>query len=259
MIDATRRLFRQPRIVMPRPNLNPLRRLVGRSASTTLDWLCPPACVLCDTPGAMLCDACRTDATAGVDPACPRCAIPLPRAASLCGRCLKRSPAFDRTWAAALYTAPFTQLVRGLKYGATLAYAPLLADLLLARATAADEDFDRILPVPLSRERMGERGFNQSIEIARVLAQRLDLPLDTRSVLRILDTSPQASLALAARRRNLRGAFSVVDGSRQDLVGSHVAIVDDVMTTGATLDELARTLKRAGVARVTNLVVARTP
>ena len=261
MVDAVSGRGRQPRRVKFRPTLHLLHRLVGRSASASLDWLCPPACVLCDAPGAMLCEACRSDATAGVDPACARCAIPLSRGPSLCGRCLKRSPAFDRTRAAALYTAPFTQLVRGLKYGATLAYAPLLADLLHARVRSADgaDDFDCVLPVPLSRARMAERGFNQSIEIARVLARRLDVPLDTRSVLRILDTSPQASLAFVARRRNLRGAFSVVDGCRQDLVGSHVAIVDDVMTTGATLDELARTLKRAGVARVTNLVVARTP
>ena len=261
MVDAQGGRIRQARRVTPRPILDPLRRLVGRSASAGLDWLCPPACVLCDAPGRVLCAACRRDATSGVERACPCCALPLSRGGSLCGRCLKRSPAFDRTWAAALYTAPFTQLVRALKYGATLAYAPVLADLLHARVLSVDDagDFDRVLPVPLSRERMAERGFNQSIEIARVLARRLDLPLDTRSVLRILDTSPQASLAFAARRRNLRGAFSVVDGCRQDLVGSHVAIVDDVMTTGATLDELARTLKRAGVARVTNLVVARTP
>lgn len=245
------------------PVLDAIGRFALRRATDALDWVCPPSCALCDAPGATLCAACRTDATARVEHACPRCAIPLPPQVRmpLCGRCLRRRPAFDRTLAAALYEAPFTRLIHGLKYGATLAYAPLLADLLHARVgTASDPPIcDVVLPVPLSRRRIAERGFNQSIEVGRILARRLGRPLDTRSVLRIVDTSPQAALPFDARRRNIRGAFSVVDGCRHTLVGSHVAIVDDVMTTGATLDELARTLKRAGVATVTCLVVARTP
>jgi len=246
-----------------RPIVDPLARLATRCATSALDWLCPPACVLCTALGAMLCKACRVDATARVAHACPRCAIALPAQARMpvCGRCQRRRPAFDRTLAAAWYAPPFDRLIQGLKYGATLAYAPLLADLLHGRVITADipHFFDVVLPVPLSRGRMAERGFNQSIEIGRILADRLDRPLDTRSVLRIVDTSPQAALPFDARRRNIRGAFSVIDGCRHTLVGSHVAIVDDVMTTGATLDELARTLKRAGVAAVTCLVVARTP
>lgn len=241
----------------------PLRAVAERCAVAALDWLCPPACALCAAPGAPLCAACRSDATARIRSACPRCAIPLPprQPMPLCGRCLKRPPGFDRTLAAALYEAPFTRLIHGLKYGATLAYAPMLADLLHDRVVATIDEIriDVVLPVPLSRRRMAERGFNQSIEIARRLARRLDRPLDVRSVLRVVDTAPQAALPFDARRRNIRGAFSVVDGCRHTLVGSHVAIVDDVMTTGATLDELARTLKRAGVASVSCLIVARTP
>ena len=248
---------------MTDPSLLMARRFAGRAGSAALDYLFPHACVLCNARGAPLCAACRTDATARVECGCPRCAIPLrpqPRM-PLCGRCLRRLPAFDRTLAAAVYEAPFTHLIRGLKYGATLAYAPLLADLLHARVAAAHEpiDFDLILPVPLSRQRMALRGFNQSIEIGRILAKRLGKPLEVESVLRIHDTSPQASLPFDARRRNIRGAFTVIDERKKALAGSHVAIVDDVMTTGATLDELARTLKRAGVATVTSLVVARTP
>ena len=238
----------------------PRRPLPVRAGGALLDWLWPPSCALCGAAGRDLCDACRDDAVSGCTPGCPRCAIPLTVATHVpCGRCLARLPAFDATFAAALYEAPFDQLLRGLKYGATLAHAPLLADLLHARIAGRLEPIDRLLPVPLSRERMATRGFNQSIEIARRLARRLELPVDLHSVLRVHDTAPQAALPFDARRRNIRGAFAVVDARRAALAGARIALVDDVMTTGATLDELARTLKRAGVERVVNLVVARTP
>ncbi len=198
-----------------------------------------------------------------MDPAtgCRCCALPLHRSgqARLCGRCLKRRPAFDTTVSAAIYEAPFDQLVRGLKYGATLAYAPLFAEmlhrLLIARAL---DDFDLLMPIPLSRERLAIRGFNQTVEIARPLARRLGKPFDASTVLRVGHTVPQAALRFDARRRNVRGVFAVVDGRRHRLVGKRIAVVDDVMTTGATLDEFAKTLKRAGATTVVNLVVART-
>jgi ComF family protein len=227
-----------------------------------LDWLCPQACVLCNVAGQMLCAACERDARIDPSAACVRCAIPLPPYVQmkLCGRCLRRPPAFDRTIAAALYDAPFDQLVRGLKYGATLAYAPLFARLLHSRiADAVLPDVDVVLPVPLSRARMATRGFNQAIEIARPLALRLGKPLDIESVLRITDTAPQASLPFDARRRNVRGAFAVIDARRERIIGRRIGVVDDVMTTGATLEELAKTLKRVGAVAVVNLVVARTP
>ncbi len=253
------------RLRWPRRTVALSAGLATRYGALVLDGLFPATCLLCNAAGAPLCDSCRDDATGRARHACPCCAIPLPvdAHARRCGRCLRRAPAFDRTFAAATYEAPFAQLVRGFKYGAALAYAPLFADLLHARITALDpaivDDIDLLLPVPLAHERMASRGFNQSIEIARLLARRIGKPLDTRSVLRIHDTSPQAALPFEARRRNIRGAFCVVDARRADLTGRRVAVVDDVMTTGATLDELARTLKRAGVTSVSNCVVARTP
>jgi ComF family protein len=192
----------------------------------------------------MLCAACESDARIDLSAACARCAIPLPGdvRVKLCGRCLRRPPAFDKTIAAALYDAP------------------LFARLLHNRITdAVLADVDVVLPVPLSRGRMATRGFNQAIEIARPLAQRLGRPLDTESVLRIADTAPQASLPFDARRRNVRGAFAVIDARRERIIGRRIGVVDDVMTTGATLEELAKTLKRAGAVAVVNLVVARTP
>jgi len=237
----------------------PAARRWGRHV---LDRVSPEACALCGASGAPLCAPCLADAEAGLGSGCARCAIPLPAAGpgALCGRCLKRAPAYAQTIAGALFDAPFDQLVRGLKYGATLAHAPLFAALLHRRMrTTAAASPDVLIPVPLSRARMAARGFNQAIEIARPLSRRLDRQLLLDTVLRVVDTAPQASLPFDARRRNVRGAFAIVDARRERIAGRRVGVVDDVMTTGATLDELARTLRRAGAAAVINLIVARTP
>jgi ComF family protein len=230
--------------------------------TSALDWLCPQQCALCEEPGNLLCAACLADASMDPTTGCRCCALPLDRSGQAlpCGRCLKRRPAFDTTVAAASYEAPFDRLVLGLKYGATLAYAPLFAGMLHRLLIARDlDEFDLLMPIPLSRDRLALRGFNQTVEIARPLARRLGKPLDTGAVLRIGRTVPQAALRFDARRRNVRGAFAVVDAHRHRLAGKRIAVVDDVMTTGATLDEFARTLKRAGATAVINLVIARTP
>ena len=261
--SATRADPVMPLATLERPGERGARRgsVMAGWPDRLLDALGALCCVLCNATGAMLCDACRSDAALDGNDACRRCALPLSRGAAatrLCGRCLRKSPAYDATHAFALYAAPFDQLVRGLKYRATLAYAPLLASLLVT-CLPPEPPFDALLPVPLSRARMAERGFNQSIEVARALSRLTRIPLWTDGVLRIVDTLPQASLPFDERRSNLRGAFAVVDTHRDRIAGRRIAVVDDVMTTGATLDELAHTLKRAGAATVTNLVVARTP
>jgi ComF family protein len=226
--------------------------------SRLVDVLYPSRCALCMAPGTPLCEACRADSALPA-PTCALCAIPLAHAVAgaRCGRCLRRSPRYDATVAAALYAAPFDQLLRRFKYGAALAYAPLFADLLAPQCGRLA--LDAVVPLPLSRERTAARGFNQAVEIARPLARRLGVPLVTDAVLRIVDTAPQAGLRFDERRRNVRRAFCTVDAAARRLAGRTIGVVDDVMTTGATLDEFARTLKRAGVARIVNLVVARTP
>ena len=210
-----------------------------------------------------LCKPCRDDAIATLSVACSQCAIPLRShdAGRICGACLRRAPAFDATIAAAAYDAPFDSLVRALKYRAELSLAPLLAELIAARISKmkADKAIDVLIPVPLSRERLGARGFNQALELARPLARKVGMAIDAASVLRIRDTLPQAALPYDERRKNMRDAFAVRDARRAGLQGLCVGVVDDVMTTGATLNEFAATLKRAGAARVVNLVVARTP
>jgi ComF family protein len=141
--------------------------------------------------------------------------------------------------------------VQAYKYGRDLALAPLFAR---ALARHVDRDADALVAMPLSATRLRERGFNQAHEIARHLGRAIDVPVLANACRKVADTPPQAGLTLAQRVRNVRRAF-VCDA---DFTGQHVAIVDDVMTTGATLNELARVLKRAGAARVSGWVVART-
>jgi ComF family protein len=196
----------------------------------------------------LLCEACREDLPRLGDELCPRCALPSPGAA-VCGRCLSEPPAYDATTAALAYDFPADTLVQALKFRGELALAPLLGSLLSARIQSWS--VDRVIPVPLSTARLRDRGYNQAVEIARHLARgKLDIDVCVRHA----DAVAQTELPWDERRRNVRGAF----GCRRALTGATVAVVDDVMTTGATLDELALTLKRAGAARVVNWVVART-
>lgn len=170
---------------------------------------------------------------------------------TLCGRCLSSPPGYDRTIALWAYSFPADRLVHALKYHARLQLAGWLARQLARRVNTWP---DLIIPVPLHPSRVVERGFNQAHEIARALSQSTAVPLLASGVRRLRPTPAQAGLAPKARARNVRGAFRC----ELALHGRTVALVDDVMTTGATLDELARVLKRAGAARVTNCVVART-
>jgi ComF family protein len=223
-----------------------LRRLAQR--------LLPHACLLCgsDAGGERLCAGCRGDLPWHRMPQCPQCAMPTADG-QLCGACLKRPPAFVRTRAALTYRFPADQLIQRLKYNGRLAAAPVLGDI-LAEGVGDVPPPDLLVPMPLHPARIRERGFNHAGEIARRLAHALDLPLATGVCRRVRDTPPQVALAYDARRRNVRGAFAC----NGDVAGKRVAIVDDVMTTGTSLDELAKTLLKAGAAEVEAWVVART-
>jgi ComF family protein len=153
------------------------------------------------------------------------------------------------------YTLPLAGLVQALKFGHRLELAPILGALLAQRACDLGEPRPLLTAVPLAFERLAERGFNQALEIGQATARRLGAQFDRDVLVRVRHAPAQASLRLEARRRNIRGAYVV----RRDVRGRHVAVVDDVMTSGSTLDEVARMLKAAGARRVTNLVVARTP
>jgi ComF family protein len=208
-------------------------------------------CLLCGAESGpeLLCPACIGELPA-LPESCPRCALPSP-AAAVCGSCLNRPPHFDATLALWRYEFPCDGLVQALKYRARLALAGFFARSLASRPLPA---VDVILPMPLHPKRIAERGFNQALEIARALARHRGRPIAPRGVLRVKDTLPQTDLPYEERAKNVHGAFLC----KLDLSGASVAVLDDVMTTGATLNELARALKRAGATRIENLVIART-
>ncbi|MCS7101215.1 MAG: ComF family protein [Burkholderiaceae bacterium] len=214
-------------------------------------------CLICATAPttAVVCAACRRDFLPRARPRCPRCALPLPQPAPACGRCLREDPPFDATIALGDYAPPLDGVVVALKFGHRLALARALGRLLAQRARALRGSGATVTAVPLAFERQAERGFNQALEVARTVAAQLALPLAGDLLLRVRHAPPQEGLTLEQRRCNVRGAFA----AGGDCSGRHVLVVDDVMTSGATLAEVARTLKAAGAARVTNLVVARTP
>jgi ComF family protein len=230
---------------------------------TLLHTLLPSSCVLCGALGREpVCPACSQAYAHDVHSRCPCCANPVGNQDALrrCGACLADAPAFDATIAACGYAAPVDGLVLQLKFGARLALAPWMAGrlrgVLPARGEAALPDL--LCPVPLGPRRLVERGYNQALEMARPLSAALGIPLAPRLLERRIETAAQSGVAPGERRRNVRGAFAVADG-QMALEGRHVGVVDDVMTSGHTLDEIAGVLKRAGAARVTNLVFARTP
>jgi ComF family protein len=173
----------------------------------------------------------------------------------LCGACLKRSPGFDAATALLHYRAPADYLIQRLKFSGELAVAPLLADMLAEKIAARSPPLpDYLIPVPLHRERLQERGFNQATELARRLGWRLAVPVEHRLCHRTRHTRPQSLTPIGLRRRNLRGAFSMTG---ELPTAAQVAIVDDVMTTGYTAEELAQVLRRAGAARIEVWIVAR--
>jgi ComF family protein len=228
--------------------------MLATAARRLADLLFGGSCYLC-RGGAqrMLCAACDADLPRLGAALCPRCALDSPGGA-LCGRCLAQAPHYDATVAALAYRFPADVLVQALKFRSELALAPLLARLLLERVARA-EPVQFVVPVPLARERLAERGFNQALEIARHVARATGARLAPDLCERVRDTRAQIDLPLEDRARNVRGAFRCAGL----VAGATVAVIDDVMTTGATLDAVARAFKDAGAARVVNWVVARTP
>lgn len=210
--------------------------------------LYPPLCPLCGQRGSAehgLCKGCLNTLPRN-RACCEQCAAPLPHAQARCGRCSRRPPPFSRSVIPFRYEAPFDFLIQQLKFHQRLDLAPTLG-MLLADAVKAQPDPKPalLLPVPMHRLRLRERGYNQALELARVLSAELAIPVDWKRCRRIRHTLPQTRLQGRERRRNMRGAFGISTS-----VPRHVAIVDDVVTTGATVSELARLLRRAGAERV---------
>jgi ComF family protein len=212
----------------------------------------PQDCLLCGaTSGEMLlCPDCRNELPRLPADRCPVCADLSPGGAT-CGACLSTPPHFDATNAIFRYGFPIDKLIHTFKYQSRTTTADFLAGAML---NGPRPEGDLIVPLPLFPARLAERGFNQSVEIARPLARNLRLRMELDGCIRSRNTAPQAMLPWKERRKNIRHAFEC----NVDLTGKSVIVVDDVMTTGATLDEFARTLKAHGAVRVSNWVIART-
>lgn len=189
---------------------------------------------------------------------CLRCAMPMAAETPICGACLRQPPSVERTIVALHYRAPWDGLIAGFKFHRRPGLAGLLAERLHAAVIAQRPPGDCIiLPVPLAEARLRERGYNQAWEVARQLARRLHLPADAQTLLRLQNTPHQVGLPRQQRLANVAQAFAVDPLRRTRVAGRHVAVVDDVMTTGATIEGAARTLLQAGAASVQAWVVAR--
>lgn len=223
-------------------------------------------CVLCGSdaqiPSVDLCLGCMGDLRRN-ESACISCAEPLSgdvsnadRLGLRCGGCLRRPPHFDTAWSPFLYDYPLDHLIRGLKYRGNVAYGRLLGHLFARELQARRTDPlpQLLIPVPLAYRRFRHRGYNQAIELGRSIERQLPVPLCTDVIERSRETAEQAGLTRPARRRNIKGAFAML----RSIDAEHIAILDDVITTGSTVNEIARVLKRAGVKRIEVWAIART-
>jgi ComF family protein len=243
------------------PNvLRQVYSLLDRVAAALL----PPRCLLCGTSGSTrardLCDGCEADLP-WIEVACRRCGVPIPSAIGVdlapgCPQCHGHAQPHRCCHAALHYEFPANELVAALKYKGALAHArvlgTLLAESLLRHRLCRDVDL--LVPMPLHTTRLMARGFNQSLEIARFTAGRLDVAVDGRALRRLRTTVPQVGLTRAARADNVRGAFAA---EQARVVGRRVALIDDVVTTGATSEAAAHALLEAGATTIDVWCVAR--
>ena len=220
-------------------------------------------CLLCDQRSDTrhaLCSPCETELP-WLGAQCQICALPLPAQGLICGACLKKPPPFDHVEVPWRYAFPLDSLITRFKHHAKWPLGRLLGELLSHHLQHAFENgLPRpalLVPVPLGKRRLRQRGFNQAGMLATWLGASLNLPVDAHLLRRERETGAQQDLDAAARQRNLRQAFALTEPER--IRGLHLALVDDVLTTGATADSLARLLKKAGAARVDVYCLARTP
>lgn len=233
--------------------------LPGSPRRWRLPW--PGLCLVCQrAQWQAICHHCLS-AFAPTRLRCQRCALALKDGELACKACEDYPPEFDRAMAAVDYTSPWRELIARFKFQGDVALAKPLATLMAAQMGALPPR-DRpqwIVPTPLSAIRLRERGYNQSWQLARHLSRQTGIPTLPQALRRVKDTPRMMTLEADDRRNQIRGAFEVNTLCRRALVGRRVALVDDVLTTGATVDEITRTLQAAGVRSVSVWVVARTP
>jgi len=223
-----------------------------------LDFFFPPHCLLCGSDhrllsGSYICQPCFYDLPVNSH-SCQRCGVPLKEYASpvelaMCGQCLAVPPGFDSCWSPFIYAQPLEWVIRRFKFNASLAFAPMLANLMIQQMPAALRDgckADAIIPMPLHNKRLRQRGFNQSLLLAKPIAKALGLKIDRGCCQRVKDTAHQTGKNARQRQQNIKGAFKFNNINNY----KHLIIIDDVVTTGASVAELSRTLKLSGVSRV---------
>ena len=224
------------------------------SAAKLLNILLPVSCGLCNASTNShlpLCRHCRDELPA-IGNACLYCALPMSTTGP-CGGCQRKRPSCDDVHALLLYQEPVNFLVQQFKFNRKLEYTRLFSEMMADKITAVEKRPDMLIPVPLHSSRLRSRGYNQSWELARQLSKITGIPASHKLCRRIRKTPLQTGLKASERRRNLKHAFAI----NQDVKGLHICIVDDVMTTGSTLEVIASELKSAGATRVTGMVVAR--
>ena len=241
-----------------------LKHLLFQQMRNTVATLLPCSCVLCgETCAPLICQHCHQQFFNDLTARCMQCAIAIPETESnqRCGACISTPPNFDHTIVVCGYVAPIDHLILAYKFGHQLPIATLFANMLRDATLKEHQQFlcELLCPVPLGPKRLVERGYNQSLEIAKPLSHHLGVPLSQQLLRRSRETAQQSSLHPDDRHKNVRNAFTI-DGSAIELIrGKHIGVVDDVMTTGTTLNEIAALLKRFGAAKVSNYVFARTP
>ena len=238
----------------------------SRTFQWLLDLIFPPVCPVCKIHlngkgnDLLLCPACRTAIKLILPPYCPRCGLPEPSGNGggyLCGSCLTEKRHFEIHRSSGLYEGALKEAIHTYKYGGVFSLVKVFGDLLQPTFQTLSRDYpvDVMIPVPLHMRRLRERGFNQALLMVKELSKRIGIPYEGRALKKIKDTPVQISLKKRERRKNLTGVFQVTD--TEALNGRSVVLVDDVYTTGATVNECSRALLKAGAERVAVLTVAR--
>jgi ComF family protein len=234
------------------------------AAQSLLDLLFPPRCVACRRGGAVLCSACRATIRSPQPPLCAHCGqslalLPPGRATAMCPACAgEHGPqALTALYAASVYDGAARQAIHALKYAGRCRMAQPLGDPLATEARRVDVRPELIVPVPLHAGRLRERGYNQAALLARRYAARLGVPCRADLLARVRATPPQVGLSLVERRANVRDAFALAEGAGQSLAGKRVLLIDDVATTGSTLDAAAAALRLAAPAAILGMAVSR--
>ena len=208
----------------------------------------PSVCVLCNLYHYQPFAVCRACASLlkQIGPACRHCAHPLPDEKFLvCGDCVKEKPALDNTFTAYLFEEPLRTLLHEFKYHEALYLGGFLAKLVLDALSNRPITTECLIPVPLHPQRLRQRGFNQTVELCKILSKKLKIPYELTLCKRIIHTAPQVNLDKKQREQNLRDAFH-----SQLTHYQHITLVDDLLTTGSTAKELARVLKQQGAVQV---------